>query len=66
MKGRKSKLQSDPFGRLGKRYFFLSGFDGGMLFWLAVRGTGERELDVGNILLAQPAQQGTSIIIHIP
>jgi hypothetical protein len=25
---------------------------------LAVRGTGERDSDVGDILLAQPAQQG--------
>jgi hypothetical protein len=29
---------------------------------LAVRGTGERDSDVGDILLAQPAQQGHSII----
>ena len=27
-------------------------------FWLAVRGSGERVSDVGDILLAQPAQQG--------
>jgi hypothetical protein len=31
---------------------------------LAVRGTGERDSDVGDILLAQPAQQGYSIINH--
>jgi hypothetical protein len=31
---------------------------------LAVRGTGERDPDVGDILLAQPAQQGSFIIYH--
>ena len=31
---------------------------------LAVRGTGERVSDVGDILLAQPAQQGHPIIYH--
>jgi hypothetical protein len=31
---------------------------------LAVRGTGERDSDVGDILLAQPAQQGSFIIIN--
>jgi hypothetical protein len=32
---------------------------------LAVRGTGERDSDVGDILLAQPAQQGCFIIYHL-
>jgi len=31
---------------------------------LAVRGAGERELDVGDILLAQPARQVKIIISH--
>lgn len=31
---------------------------------LAVRGTGERDSDVGDILLAQPAQQDLFIIYH--
>jgi hypothetical protein len=31
---------------------------------LTVRGTGERSLDVGDILLAQPAQQDRFIIYH--
>jgi len=45
---------------------FVNEYDGN--FWekkgkegflgLAVRGTGERDSDVGDILLAQPAQQG--------
>jgi hypothetical protein len=35
-----------------------------VLLGLAVRGTGERDSDVGDILLAQPAQQGYLIIGH--
>jgi hypothetical protein len=34
----------------------------GWFFWLAVRGIGERVRDVGDILLAQPAQQGLFVL----
>jgi hypothetical protein len=51
------------FVNVSRRNFQEKGQDSGFQ-GLAVRGTGERDPDVGDILLAQPAQQGKFIIYH--